>query len=287
MFARKQRFATWLLCSSRSFHSESVLLETQRDGEGLHVFTLNRPRQRNALSESLLQSLEEGLLRLRQDSCEEVRAVVVQGNGPVFCSGHDLKEMTSPEKNSESAHRELFERCSRVMKLVEELPQPVIAATHGVATAAGCQLAAAADLTVSSRSCKFATPGVSIGLFCSTPAVPLVRCVGKKAAMDMLLTGRLVEAPEAKRIGLVSHICDSDEAQDVQKMAQDLALQVAGHSGVALRLGKQTFRKQMDLNLADAYRVASETMTENMKSSDANEGIKAFLEKRRPEWTHK
>ncbi|CAK9027550.1 Enoyl-CoA hydratase domain-containing protein 3 [Durusdinium trenchii] len=260
---------------------------------GVLTLTLNRPEQRNALSVGLLESLREQLVSLRDDAGSTYRAVVVQANGPAFCAGHDLKEIIDPANADEDSHRQLFELCSEVMMLVETIPQPVIAAVHGIATAAGCQLVAATDLAVSAPSCRFATPGVSIGLFCSTPAVPLVRCVGKKAAMDMLLTGRLVPADEAKRIGLVSHVAaahpDDAQAEAVaaQFEAHQLAQAIASRSGSALGIGKQTLAAQIGAPLDKAYALASEAMTRNMATEDAAEGISAFLDKRHPSWRHR
>lgn len=267
------------------------LLSSTKDA--VLTLTLNRPRQRNALSFELLRRLESELTRVASDS--DVRCILIQANGPAFCAGHDLREMMSPEYNTDAKRRELFELCSRVMQLVETVPQPVVAATHGIATAAGCQLAAAADMTIASSLCRFATPGVSIGLFCSTPAVPLVRAVGRKNAMDMLLTGRLVPANEARLMGLVSrtveppsHGADGDAvAKHLHEEAFVIAKDIAARSACALRMGKQTLLEQMSLPLEEAYKLASETMVRNMETEDAQEGIGAFLGKRDPVWKHR
>lgn len=173
------------------------------------------------------------------------------------------------------------------MEQVESVPQAVIAAVHGTATAAGCQLVAACDLAVCTKNARFATPGVSIGLFCSTPAVPLVRCVGRKPAMDMLLTGRAVSADEAKAMGLVSHVSSSEEAGEIQAVAAELAASIAERSGTALAIGKRTVKAQAGLPLHEAYQVATEAMTVNMDKEDAREGIDAFINKRQPTWTHR
>ncbi|GBG25544.1 Enoyl-CoA hydratase domain-containing protein 3, mitochondrial [Hondaea fermentalgiana] len=266
--------ARGLTTAGGSRENGPALLSDRRDA--VAVLTLNRPKQRNALSFDLLRRLEAELTAVQDD--ESVRCVLIQANGPAFCAGHDLREMTSEGFNTPEKHRELFTLCSRVMQLVEEIPQPVVAATHGIATAAGCQLAAAADVTVATASCRFATPGVSIGLFCSTPAVPLVRAIGRKNAMDMLLTGRLVPANEARLMGLVSRTIEppqqhtgiiEDTTQHLQAEAFEIARQIAGRSGRALRIGKKTLRAQMDLDLKDAYEVANEAMIENMKTEDA------------------
>eukprot|EP01063_Lacrimia_lanifica_P032581 TRINITY_DN558_c1_g1_i1.p2 TRINITY_DN558_c1_g1~~TRINITY_DN558_c1_g1_i1.p2 ORF type:complete len:285 (+),score=79.89 TRINITY_DN558_c1_g1_i1:337-1191(+) len=258
-------------------------VELALDGmAGVATLRLNRPRQRNALNVAALRALEGHLVALREDGCKVYRAVVVEGAGPVFCSGHDLKELAGMDA---VGHAEVFALCSRVMSLVETLPQPVLAAVHGMATAAGCQLAAAADLVVAAHDATFCTPGVSIGLFCHTPAVPLARCIGKRPAADMLLTGRVVDAAEAHRLGLASRIVAPEE--DCRAAAHALAASIAGRSGAALALGKRTLAQQLEAGSTEAaYDVAASAMVENMGTRDAEEGIAAFLGKRRPEWTH-
>jgi enoyl-CoA hydratase/carnithine racemase len=281
-----------------------LLEETSRCG-GVLTLTLNRPSARNALSLALLESLHARLTSLRdgQGSAGAPRCLVLRASGPAFCAGHDLRELTSAEQRSPERRLALFQLCSDVMLLLSEIPQPVVAAVHGVATAAGCQLATAADMTLCTPSARFSTPGVAIGLFCSTPAVPLVRSVGRKAAMDMLLTGRFVGALEAQRIGLVSRVvplpspsnggdASADASADpersaVHAAAHDLALGIAQRSGPALAIGKRTFNVQAELPLAEAYAAASSAMSDNLATYDAAEGITAFLAKRSPSWLHK
>lgn len=294
---RDKGFGTRPLCSSAG---QDVLLVDKSDG--VLTLTLNRPKQRNALSMGLLARLREELKQMETDGCTSIRCAIIRGNGPMFCAGHDLKEMTVGPLSTDEARRELFSLCSDVMELVESIPQPVISAVHGLATAAGCQLAASSDMVVCSATAQFQTPGVSIGLFCSTPAVPLVRNIGRKAAMDMLLTGRLVSADEAQRMGLVSRICEgsgevgvnpdpssevSQEQRIVWASVNELAQSIAARSGSALALGKETFRKQIEMELHDAYALAGNAMADNMCKQDAAEGISAFLEKRKPEWKHR
>lgn len=274
-----------------SSSSRKVLLTVEDAESGVATLTLNRPRQRNALSVELLEALKDSLSRFQADGCNDVRSVLIKANGPAFCSGHDLKEMTG-SKSSEADHKYLFSLCSDVMQLVQEIPQPVVTAVHGIATAAGCQLVAASDIAVAAPSAKFATPGVSIGFFCSTPAVALVRSVGRKAAMDMLLTGRLVDAKEAHAMGLVSRVVEpasntspEEEHDLVVEHAAQLAKSIASRSGSALKIGKETFYRQSEANLTEAYCLASDAMVRNMKTNDATAGINAFLNKKEaPKW---
>lgn len=246
--------------------------------DGVATLTLDRPKARNALSVALLTELESALEAIRGQR-GEVRAVIVRGEGPAFSAGHDLKEMRrSPDREAYAA---LFTQCSRVMTAIVRLPQPVIAEVHGVATAAGCQLVASCDLAVAARDARFATPGVNIGLFCSTPMVALSRAVGRKAAMEMLLTGRLLSADEAQAIGLVNRVVEPDQ---LSVEARALAEQIAGKSSLTVAIGKEAFYRQAELPLDEAYAYATEVMTRNMMARDAAEGIDAFLEKRPPTW---
>lgn len=249
---------------------------------GIALLTLNRPDLRNTLSEALLAELGEAFATIAQDA--EVRAVVIAANGPVFCAGHDLKELTA-HRNDRDRGRAYFEQimetCSALMQSIVRLPQPVIAAVQGVATAAGCQLVASCDLAVASSLAGFCTPGVDIGLFCSTPMVALTRNVARKHAMDMLLTGETVSAEHAARIGLVNRVVPAGAELE---QAIKLARKIAAKSAMAVHLGKETFYRQIEMDLAEAYRVASRVMVDNLLRHDAAEGIGAFLEKRSPKW---
>jgi enoyl-CoA hydratase/carnithine racemase len=253
------------------------MLLVDRGEEGVVRLTLNRPEKRNALSRAMLGMMEEAIATIADDA--DARAVVIAAEGPVFCSGHDLSEMTG---RTEGEYRDLFEACSRVMLGLRRLPQPVIARVHGVATAAGCQLVAACDLAVAAREAAFATPGVKIGLFCTTPMVPLVRAVPARAAMEMLLTGAAITAERARELGLVNTVVPVDELDAAVKQLTDAVL---AFSPLVLRLGKHAFYDLHDLPEAEAYRRAVEVMTDNALRLDAQEGIAAFLEKRRPEWS--
>jgi enoyl-CoA hydratase/carnithine racemase len=254
---------------------EAVLL--RRDDGGVAWLTLNRPRARNALSVALMTALEAAIGTIAGEPA--VHAVVIGGAGPAFCAGHDLREMrANPGRESYAA---LFAQCARLMMAIVRLPKPVIARVHGVATAAGCQLVASCDLAVAAESARFATPGVNIGLFCSTPMVALTRAVGRKAAMEMLLTGELIDAARAREIGLVNRVVAEDRL-DAEVAA--LAGAIAAKSPLTLAFGKAAFYRQDEMTLDDAYRYAAEVMTRNMLAHDAEEGIDAFLEKRAPVW---
>ncbi len=249
----------------------------REDVDGIALLTLNRPEARNALSVALMTALEEALAAIRAD--RSVRVVVIRGAGPAFCAGHDLREMRAhPER---AFYEALFAQCSRLMLAITRLPQPVIAAVHGVATAAGCQLVATCDLAIAGRAARFATPGVNIGLFCSTPMVALSRAVPRKATMEMLLTGRLIPAEEAHRIGLVNRVV-ADEA--LMEAVMEEARHIAAKSPLTLAIGKEAFYRQAEMPLEAAYAYTAEVMTRNMLARDAEEGIDAFLEKRPPRW---
>jgi enoyl-CoA hydratase/carnithine racemase len=254
---------------------EPLLLREQR--AGIVRLTLNRPRARNALSLATMETLLDALEAVRGDP--GVRVVVLAGAGPAFCAGHDLKELRSrPER---PFYEKTFATCARLMQAILALPQPVIARVHGVATAAGCQLVATCDLAVAGETARFATPGVNIGLFCSTPMVALARNVGRKAAMEMLLLGELVDAPTAKALGLVNRVVP-DERLDAEVEA--MARTIASKSPLTLKIGKEAFYRQLELPVAQAYAYTARVMTENMLARDAAEGIDAFLEKRAPVW---
>lgn len=245
--------------------------------EGPAAFvTLNRPRERNALSRALLGELGDALDRCAGRS--DVRVVVLAGNGPAFSAGHDLREIASA---SADALDELFASCARVMLRLQEIPQPVIARVHGIATAAGCQLVAACDLAIAAETATFATPGINIGFFCSTPAVPVVRSVGRKRAMEMLLTGQPIDAQTACEWGLVNR---SVPEADLDAAVQVLIDKIAASSADTIALGKRAFYRQIGHDEREAYEIASAVMCENAVTPDAREGIAAFLEKRRPSW---
>jgi enoyl-CoA hydratase/carnithine racemase len=252
------------------------LVRSERAG-AVATLVLDRPQARNALSVELMSELEQRLAEVAAD--RTVKAVILGAVGPAFSSGHDLKEMRAARDRD--LYLDLFRQCSRMMLAIVRLPQPVIARVQGVATAAGCQLVASCDLAVAGESARFATPGVNIGLFCSTPMVALSRNVARKHAMEMLLTGEMVGAAEAQRIGLVNRVVPDGE---LDAAARALADSIAAKSGHVLRIGKEAFYRQLELGLEDAYAYTSRVMAENMMARDAEEGIRAFLEKRKPEW---
>jgi enoyl-CoA hydratase/carnithine racemase len=258
----------------------NILLREDRDN--IAVLTLNRPAARNSLSEDLIKALSAALDSIAQDS--GIRVVVIAANGPAFCAGHDLKELTARRADADGGRvyfKHVVTICSAMMQKIVALPQPVIAAVSGVATAAGCQLVATCDLAIASTEAKFATPGVDIGLFCSTPMVALTRNVPRKNTMHMLLTGEPVSADESARIGLINRVVPAGTERDE---ALALARTIASKSKATVKIGKSTFYRQAELGLADAYAYASEVMTENMMTHDASEGICAFIEKREPKW---
>jgi enoyl-CoA hydratase/carnithine racemase len=253
------------------------MIVQERRSDGVALITLDRAKARNALSLGMLDALAEALR-----ASEDARCVVIAANGPVFSAGHDLRELTAGREEADGG-RDVFARtmalCSRVMQQVVNHPVPVIAAVQGIATAAGCQLVASCDMAVATPGSKFCTPGVDIALFCSTPAVAVSRAIPRKAAMEMLLTGRMVSAAEAKDLGLINRI-----AEDARAGALELASQIAARSAVTVRMGKRGFLAQAVLPLAEAYDAASAVMVENMMAADAAEGIGAFLGKRAPHW---
>jgi enoyl-CoA hydratase/carnithine racemase len=260
--------------------TEAVLLQ-QSDGPVV-VLTLNRPAARNSLSEALLGELGAAFTEIAAD--KQVRAVVLAAEGSAFCAGHDLKELTSRRTDADGGRayfRHIMTTCSTMMQQIINLPQPVIAAVQGVASAAGCQLVASCDLAVASAKAGFATPGIDIGLFCSTPMVALSRNVPRKHAMDMLLFGDTVPADKAAAMGLVNEVVPHGEER---ARAIEMAHRIASKSSHVIGIGKAAFYRQLELPLAEAYRYASEVMTQNMMARDAEEGICAFIEKRDPTW---
>ena len=246
------------------------------------VLTLNRPQTRNSLSEAMLAALREELASLASDT--RIRAVVLAAKGPAFSAGHDLKELSAHRIDADGGRsytRGIMESCSAMMLAILRLPQPVIAAVEATATAAGCQLVATCDLAVASTTAKFCTPGVQIGLFCSTPMVALSRNVARKHALEMLLTGDMISAEDAYRMGLVNRVVEPGKAREE---AIKLARKIAATSAAAVKFGKEAFYRQLEMGVADAYDHATEVMVQNMMARDAEEGISAFVEKRAPTW---
>lgn len=262
--------------------STTPLLLRDDRADGVTVLTLNRPESRNSLSLAMLQTLEEACATIGEDA--SVRCVVLAAAGPVFCAGHDLREIKAHRADPDHGrgfYDQAMETCARVMQAIIGLPQPVVAAVQGVATAAGCQLVATCDLAVAADQARFCTPGVDIGLFCSTPAVALARAVPRKAAMEMLMLGDMVSAEDALRIGLVNRVVAADA---LMAAALDIAGRIAGRSAMTVRMGKRGFYRQVELPLSEAYREAACIMADNLMAHDAAEGIGAFLGKRRPVW---
>jgi enoyl-CoA hydratase/carnithine racemase len=255
------------------------MVTVERQEPGVARIVLDQPARFNPLSSETIAALDDALRGIAADA--GVRAVVLAANGRGFCAGHDLKEMRA-HAHDRGWQRRLFDACSRMMIALTELPQPVIARVHGIATAAGCQLVSMCDLAVASEAAQFALPGVNIGIFCSTPAVGVVRNIGRKRAMEMLLTGRLFDARTALDWGLVNRVVPEAELDAAVKSYTDV---IVARSPAAVRLGKASFYAQVDRPLATAYDVASETMACNMLLDDAAEGIDAFLEKRAAAWS--
>jgi enoyl-CoA hydratase/carnithine racemase len=260
--------------------ADAVLL--REDAGAIAVLTLNRPQIRNTLSEAMLAALGREFTALAGEHA--IRVVVLTAKGPAFSGGHDLKELTARRSDADRGRgyfQHIMQTCSAMMMQIVNLPQPVIAAVQGTATAAGCQLVASCDLAVASAAATFGVSGINAGLFCSTPMVALSRNVARKHAMEMLLTGDLVSAEHAQRIGLVNQVVPAGQELDA---ALALARKVAGKSSQVVKLGKQAFYRQLELGLADAYRLTADVMVENMLIKDAEEGIAAFIEKRPPAW---
>jgi enoyl-CoA hydratase/carnithine racemase len=255
---------------------EPIVLCSLRDG--VATLTLNRPAQRNALSTAMMTALQDELDRAGGDAA--VKVVVIAANGPGFCAGHDLKEMrANPGRQFQEA---LFAQCSRLMTAIVRLPKIVIARVHGVAAAAGCQMVASCDLAVASTRAQFAVNGVNIGLFCSTPMVALSRAIGRKAAFRMLSTGEMIDAATAERLGLINEVVAPDA---LDAAVEALARRIAEKSPLALKIGKEAFYRQAELDLDAAYKYAGQVMVENMMARDAQDGIDAFIAKRPlPDW---
>jgi len=249
------------------------------DGEVGHL-VLNRPERRNALSQAVMDQMLRTLDTVADD--DSIRVLVVEGRGPVFSAGHDLAEMT--EHRDRAFYENLFATCVRLMTRIQALPQPVIAKVHGVATAAGCQLVAACDLAIASTDARFATPGVNIGLFCSTPMVPVARTIGRKRALEMLLTGDMIDAQTACEWGLVNRVVPATE---LDNEVEALARRIATASPYVVALGKRAFYAQDQLTEAAAYEITAPVMVDNAQADDADEGMRAFLEKRAPQWRNR
>ena len=258
------------------------ILKVDKTEKSIFRLTLDDQQNKNALSEKMINLLKKNLDLASSDN--SIKVIVISAIGDVFCSGHNLKEITHARENEdqgESYFLDLFNLCSSLMQLIVNCSKPVIAEIDGIATAAGCQLVASCDLAVASETSRFATPGVNIGLFCSTPMVALSRNVKKKDAMKMLLTGEMIDAKEAKRISLINDYVSKDELRNSVK---DLAIKIANKAPMTVRNGKAAFYKQSEMNLSDAYDYTSKVMKDSALKEDAKEGISAFLEKRKPSW---
>jgi enoyl-CoA hydratase/carnithine racemase len=268
--------------ASAAATAASSLILLREDVASVAVLTLNHPQSRNSLSEAMLEALGDALTAIALD--DTVRAVVIAANGPAFSAGHDLKELSRHRSDADRGRayfKHMMTTCSRMMQQIVALPQPVIAAVQAVASAAGCQLVASCDLAIASREARFATPGVDIGLFCSTPMVALSRNVSPKHAMEMLLTGDMISAEHAAHIGLINRVvAPGREREEAIKLAGE----IASKSSLTVKIGKEGFYRQLEMRLADAYGYVSEVMVENMLARDAEEGINAFIEKREPKW---
>ena len=260
--------------------SDMLILEKKE--ECILYLTMNNPQNRNALSESMMSILTNSINQASTD--QDIKVIIISAQGPVFCAGHDLKEMTAARECDDGGKDyflKLFATCSVLMQTIVNCPKPVIAEINGTATAAGCQLVASCDLAIASNSSKFATPGVNLGLFCSTPMVALSRNVKNKHAMEMLLTGDMINSAKAKEIGLINRNVSDEQ---VQNETLNLAKKIASKSSVTLAIGKEAFYKQSELDLSAAYNYASQVMADNMLKEDAKEGINAFIQKRKPKW---
>ncbi|HOL64340.1 MAG TPA: enoyl-CoA hydratase [Accumulibacter sp.] len=263
------------MSSTQTASDESYVL--RRDNGGVATLTLNRPQQFNSLSRAMIGALQTQLDAIAGDS--QVRVVVIAGAGKAFCAGHDLKEMRA--NHNKAFMQDLFKRCGRMMMTLTEMPQPVIARVHAIATAAGCQLVSMCDLAVAAEQARFATSGINVGLFCATPGVGLSRNLGRKEALEMLLTGDFIDAPTALRHGLVNRVVSAEQLDaEIDQLAQS----IIGKSSVAIGMGKQMFYKQLEMGLDAAYQYAAEVMACNMMTEDAGEGIDAFIGKRQPVW---
>jgi enoyl-CoA hydratase/carnithine racemase len=264
--------------------TDNFLLKDKIDN-GILRLTLNNSKHQNTLSDAMMKSLKKELSDVAIN--ESIRVVILAANGPIFCAGHDLKEITEARNNKDLGYayfEKLFNTCSELMQLIVNNPKPIIAEVNGIATAAGCQLVASCDLAIGSDKAKFATPGVNIGLFCSTPMVALSRNISNKHAMEMLLTGEMIDAKKAKEIGLINNNVSS---KNLMQETLKLAKKVASKSSMTLKVGKHAFYAQSSLDLSEAYKYTSKVMLDNILKDDAKEGIDAFINKRDPEWKDK
>ena len=264
--------------------TKKILLKDKIDN-GILRLTLNNPKNQNTLSELMIDLLKKAFSDAATD--QSIKVIILAANGPIFCAGHDLKEITEARKSQDSGtdyFKQLFDSCSELMQMIVSNPKPVIAEVDGIATAAGCQLVASCDLAIATNDSKFATPGVNIGLFCSTPMVALSRNVAKKHAMEMLLTGDMINSKNAKAIGLINNHVSKDL---LMEKTLSIANKIASKSAMTVKMGKQAFYIQSELELSEAYKYTSKIMVENMLKEDAKEGIDAFINKRNPKWTDK
>ncbi len=265
--------------------SKISIIKTSTNNNGIFRITLSNPKNHNALSEDMMFNIQSALDESASD--KKIRVIIISADGPTFSAGHDLKELKTGLKNSDKGRayfKEVMSKCSKLMQSIVKNPKPVIAEVGGVATAAGCQLVASCDLAYAGESAKFATPGVNIGLFCSTPMVALSRNISNKHSMEMLLTGDLISSSKAAEIGLINKVINNDA---LQSFVLDRALKISKKSAMTLKIGKEAFYKQIDMTLSEAYDYASNVMVENMLKLDAEEGIDAFINKRNPSWRDK
>ncbi len=268
------------LATTTTLAAQEEALVLRTDHNGRITLTLNRPRQFNALSDEMLAALQHELDQIASDPA--VRVVVIAASGRAFCAGHDLKQMRA--HSDQEYYNDLFTRCSHLMLTINKLPQPVIARVHGLATAAGCQLVAACDLAIAADTAQFATSGIRVGLFCSTPAVAVSRNLSRKQALELLLTGEFIDAQTAAAQGLINRAVP---AEQLDAALQELVDAIVSKSAAAITTGKQMFYRQLEMGMEEAYHYASETMACNMVADDVSEGIDAFLEKRPPMWKHR
>ena len=265
-----------------NYKKNSKVLETYLNENGIIRFILNNPKNLNALSENMMDLIQNNLVKASLD--KNIRVIIIAGEGSTFSSGHDLKELKTARKDADKGKKyylKIMKKCSKMMQTIIKCPKPVIAEVAGTATAAGCQLVASCDLAYASNRASFATPGVNIGLFCSTPMVAISRNLTNKHSMEMLLTGELISSDKAAKIGLINDVVEINRLEDfVLKKAQ----KISKKSSVTLKIGKEAFYKQLDMKLSDAYDYASKVMVQNMLKLDAKEGIDAFIDKREPKW---
>ncbi|XP_001515815.2 enoyl-CoA hydratase domain-containing protein 3, mitochondrial isoform X1 [Ornithorhynchus anatinus] len=263
----------------RGASSGPIRPTSARQRDGIRNIILNNPKKRNALSLSMLNSLRNDILH--EAESKDLRVIIISAEGPVFSSGHDLKEFT--DEQGPDYHMEVFQTCSEIMKIIQNHPVPVIAKVNGLATAAGCQLVASCDIAVASEKSRFATPGVNVGLFCSTPAVALGRAVPRKVALEMLFTGEPISAQDALLHGLLSKVVPEEE---LEEETMRIARKICASSRSVVALGKAIFYRQMSEDLGTAYRLTSQAMVDNLGMQDGKEGIQAFIQKRKPVWCH-